>query len=166
MSFVGFYLFCFWLLSLETQKLWKNNSLTVTRMGIKWAWISLQSSIPREMKKFGSSRQRSHSQSLSLFDLTLSLFNEKSHLRVFVRKKKKKSSSNCLTLQVPHAVMPTGQNTKKLEEWDAHKEFWIVHIQYGKSRRPCTCTELCICSRKTWAGPNGSPLADLKALHK
>lgn len=102
----------------------------------------------------------------------LSLFSEKSTVWGHLSKKKK-SNSNLLTLQLLIAVMPIGQTRdwtkhlqEKFEEWDAHGEFWKVHAQYWKSRKPHASTELCICPRKTQAGPNLSTLADLKAQYK
>lgn len=120
--------------SLKTRRLttvvaMKNSGLAVTRGGIEWNRISLKSSFPRELTRFGSFLQRSHSQSLPLMEIRVRAVKALS--RAFGGKKIQQQLSNVVGL--PNAVMPVGPTrgwTKywkgKLGEQDAYRGFWIL----------------------------------------
>lgn len=168
---------CFWLFLLKTRNpttlvAMKNSGLAVTREGTEWHRIFPQKRYLHRSDKIWKILAKVSFTEL-VFIWPGSVCSVRKALFEGICPRKKKFNSNHLTLQLLIAVMPSGQTRdwtkhlqEKFEEWDAHRELWKVHAQYWKSRKPWACTELCLCPRKTWAGPNLSALVDLKAQYK
>lgn len=82
-------------------------------------------------------------------------------------------SGNCLTLQLPNAVIQVWDNkrlNKILKEKSGgsvvNRSLWKSLKYSWESRRRCACAMVYICLGKTWKILNLSLLADLEALHK